>query len=541
MGSLREPTLGPIVGHTTDHSCRLWIRTAVPADEGAILSEDRRTIGVITVLKNNKADPKDLTRTAYFRLHREFDRTGTFNLGVHNSLGSSRQPFELKPNTVYHVRMGTITLDDAYPDEESISDEEVAKKLPDPRVWAKELTLLNPETSEATFRTFPSKSQKLSFLFGSCHYPGLLWKKKHSDRIFGPMLEQTKVSRFGSKPRFSLMVGDQIYADMLNRHIPLGLADTYEEFQERYQNAFGTPNMRRLLQNLPTYMILDDHEIEDNWTQDRITDRNKRVLFNIAIGAYMSYQWSHGPRNEEYERRLFYDFDCGGFPFFVLDERTQRYKDDEPGLEDNHLLGRPSFDPVNEPTQMDHLCNWLEQHKDDEGPKFIVSPTVFVPNSIETAGNEETHRRNKEKDDSWPAFPTTRRRLLQHIVNHHIQNVVFLSGDIHCSNVARIEFSGSPEAESLKAYSVTSSAFYWPFWFADGEPSNYVHDSKQQNDTFFVDEVQGITMDYVAENFIQKDNFCRVDIDWSKRKMEIHPIDKYGKEIEDKTSVITFA
>lgn len=48
-------------------------------------------------------------------------------------------------------------------------------------------------------------------------------------------------------------------------------------------------------------------------------------------------------------------------------------------------------------------------------------------------------------------------------------------------------------------------------------------------------------MDYVAENFTQKDNFCRVDIDWSKRKLEIRPIDKKGKDIEGKKSVIKFA
>jgi alkaline phosphatase D len=60
MGSLREPTLGPIVGHTTDHFGRLWIRTGDPADAGATLSQDRRTIGVLTVLNKNKADPEHL-------------------------------------------------------------------------------------------------------------------------------------------------------------------------------------------------------------------------------------------------------------------------------------------------------------------------------------------------------------------------------------------------------------------------------------------------------------------------------------------------
>ena len=62
-------------------------------------------------------------------------------------------------------------------------------------------------------------------------------------------------------------------------------------------SAFGSLNMRRLLRQLPTYMILDDHEVEDNWAQDRIRDRKKRMLFNVAIGAYCSYQWTHSPRN----------------------------------------------------------------------------------------------------------------------------------------------------------------------------------------------------------------------------------------------------
>lgn len=94
------------------------------------------------------------------------------------------------------------------------------------------------------------------------------------------------------------MVGDQVYADTLNRFVPIGLADTYEEFQERYKTAFGSPNMRRLLRAAPTYMTLDDHEIEDNWTQDRLGEEGKHRLFNIAIGAYMSYRWSHGPRSD---------------------------------------------------------------------------------------------------------------------------------------------------------------------------------------------------------------------------------------------------
>src|SRR3546814_13869394 len=92
------------------------------------------------------------------------------------------------------------------------------------------------------------------------------------------------------------MAGDQIYADMLNRHVPLGLADTFEEFQERYHTAFGSRNMRRLLSRVPTYMILNDHEIEDNWSPDGLGTAVSRKVFHLSLGDSLTYPWSHSPR-----------------------------------------------------------------------------------------------------------------------------------------------------------------------------------------------------------------------------------------------------
>ena len=88
------------------------------------------------------------------------------------------------------------------------------------------------------------------------------------------------------------MAGDQIYADVFNRHVPIGLADSEEEFRDRYVTVFTSHNMRQLLRSTPNYMILDDHEIEDNWVQGRIKDVAKRRLFQVAISAYRI--WTKG-------------------------------------------------------------------------------------------------------------------------------------------------------------------------------------------------------------------------------------------------------
>ena len=560
MSILRFPGLGPIVGHTTPTSCRIWIRAGDPEDQGAQLASARRTIGVIALCERN-GKPIEKPDVYYFRLHREFDRTGTLNLGDEVGIvpdwdpqtrrGRSKGPATLAPATRHAAVVGTLVIDDPFADDETVTDDYLAHRLPDPDNLRSDLeTLLKRDRSRcvAEFFTFPkaaaAAADELSFILGSCRYPGLLWKAKEADTIFGPLRAEAAGEVGDPKRRraeFALMVGDQIYADMLNRHVPLGLADSFEEFQQRYLTAFGSPNMSRLLRGMPTYMILDDHEIEDNWTQDRLSKAAARRVFNIAIGAYMSYQWSHGPRS--FGRRLYCTFDCGGYPFFVLDTRTQRFIDDvEDSLDDNHMLGRPSMGGE-EPSQLERLLRWLVERQQQGGnlPKFVVSSSVFVPSPMSArTGRLDAPRLHEARhqmiqwmqaSDSWPAFPVTRRAILRCLIDNAVQNVVFLSGDIHCSNVARMRFAGAPAAEALRAFSITSSAFYWPFFFADGDPSNYVHDSTQadQRDTFLISEAE--TMEYQAWNFTQDDNYCRIDVDRASASITVSPFNTEGELI----------
>jgi alkaline phosphatase D len=582
MASLRPPGLGPVVGATTDTTCRIWIRADDPADTKTDLDEDRRTVGVIGIL--NKSGTKVLDAW-YFRLQREYDRTGTFVLGIDVQLGfypddfqdkikkkvlkdfpaklpAEAIPEQLEPDTDYTVRCGTLTIDDPMPNAAMLADWELYGRLP--LIDNIKQELLGPsfraEQCEATFRTCPaaapdSTEPTLSFLLGSCRYPGLLWKIKEADRIFAPMAEHFTDGELGPAARYTMMCGDQIYADMLNRMIPIMRADSFDEFQERYMTAYGSPNLRRLLRTSTTYMIIDDHEIEDNWTQDRLRDAGKHQLFNIAIGAYQSYQWSHSPRS--FGQLLYYKFECGGYPTFVLDTRTQRYKDDEAGLLDNHLLGRPSLDPVNHPGQLQRLLDWLSEQQARRGnvPKFIVTSSVFAPNNMAervafsarkpeptfNGRDEKTdamlygddwNGKRRDDSDAWPAFPRTRSELLKHIVKNRIQNVVFLAGDIHCANTAALEFDGD-EAAGLKAFSVVSSAFYWPFPFADGDPNNYVHDSRQpeQSDPFPIPGTDAV-MHYKSFGYSQEDNFTRIDVDRAKATITVRVFNKDGDLVQ---------
>ena len=162
MTHLRPPGLGPIVGHTTATSARLWIRGADDTND--------RTVGVAALFRKNH---KRAVRICYFRLRREYDRTGCVDFN------------ELEPDQEYRAVFGTLAMQTENPYDVAHTDD-LFKLLPDPKVWLDELAALPDASSVARFRTFSDRSGgPLSFIFGSCRYPGIFAQQsKLGDRIF---------------------------------------------------------------------------------------------------------------------------------------------------------------------------------------------------------------------------------------------------------------------------------------------------------------------------------------------------------------------
>jgi hypothetical protein len=114
--------------------------------------------------------------------------------------------------------------------------------------------------------------------------------------------------------------------------------------------------------------------------------------------------------------------------------------------------------------QMGALRDWLKNahpmHPDM--PKFVVSPSVVAPWSRETRG----HPGYALRSDAWDGFPASLHELLGFIARNRIRNVVFLSGDYHCSVFCsmRLALEGQP---AVNAYSIVSSGLYTPYPFAN--------------------------------------------------------------------------
>jgi alkaline phosphatase D len=442
---VRPLTLGPIVGATTPTSVRLWGRGEYePTPAGP-----RRALGVARI--RPKRPGGRYRPPVFFAMKPHFDMTGVAVLG------------ELEPASLHEFQIGYV-----------LSEDEPGESTP--FEW--------DEANRSTFRTGTEDgSAPRSLVLGSCRYLLRLFSgwvlDTRGDKIFESILRQ--IDEDGLETDALLMVGDQIYADDMSFLFPDRLVD---DFLKRYREAFGQPFVRELMSRVPTYMILDDHEIEDGWPAGA-TPADLRVKYPAAMHAYQIFQASHSPLFEVrghaitgVPEKLWYRFRDGCCDFFVMDVRAERFLAERP--EDRRLVSAG---------QMEALKSWLA---DGSGlAKLVVSSVPIFP---ETRGKENDH---------WAGFPHDRDEVLAHIVEHGIARVVFLSGDVHASMSAEIRTHAHPSGRETRIVSIVSSPFFWPYPDAPAHLFTLEGSLRAGNVTFELAE---------AGPVFSTDNFTRVTV-----------------------------
>lgn len=315
-----------------------------------------------------------------------------------------------------------------------------------------------------SFQTFPKPGEKasFSFSFGSCFLPG----KAGGGVIFDALDKH----RAQDNLSFTLLLGDQIYADPPEYNGLGHAAITLDDYRQVYLHTWSNAYFRKLLGNLPAFMILDDHEVDNDWHWDSSVRRwahlplyervirwiKRRPLDELfltihrvrdAMQAYWEHQGIHAPeyvklpKMDAAGRFMFheddgffaYTFQCGAVPFFVLDMRTMRVENPR----ERYLLGEP---------QWQALEKWLLDQR-DAPVKFLVSSSSVLFDMVLDVFS-----------DRWGGFPKERRRLLQFIADNQIENVYLLSGDIHSAHAIRADLRG-PAGQDVTLHEFCSSPF----------------------------------------------------------------------------------
>jgi len=462
---LRPLTVGPIVGETTPNRVRIWGRSEV-----ALLGNlPMRSFGAVRVreLKANAA----WTAPRLFKMNPNFDMTG---VGVIP---------QLTPETSYEYQVGHFFSDGEMKDAKFVESD-----------WS--------EASSGRFTTASDDPKApRSIVVGSCRY--LLktfigdFFDDRGDKTFRSIVGQIED---GNPVHQLLMIGDQIYADDLNALKP---DKTVAQFFKRYRDAFGQRHIRKLMSLVPTYMTLDDHEIEDNWPA-KATTQDQQTLYPNAMHAYQTYQLSHGPgipvqggSLSGTPSRFWYTYSDGCTEVFVTDSRTERLVGNLP-LDERRMLSNEQFEALKE---------WLGNGSGLV--KLVVTSVPFFPD----VGDGEN-------EDKWSGFPAQRAAILEIIGAKKIEPVVFLSGDVHASMTAVLTSQAG-----VRVYSVVSSSFFWPY----PHPS-----SKKFQTTGKIDggKSGSFTISEVSDCF-SDDNFTRLTI--SPKKMLVEVFERKGKLVDSTT------
>lgn len=355
--------------------------------------------------------------------------------------------------------------------------------------------------------------KRMSFVVGSCRFPGTIVDNMLSDKLYAAILEHI-TSPDGAQLLF--LVGDQIYADKTEQ-----LFDSKSlkaKYTDHYAHAFrfeSSPNFARLIQQIPTHFALDDHEIDDNWSGLPLTTpptRKQMEEFEYAMTTAMRFIGSgrnlHPIMGNSSHKPFYYPLshpqECD-FSTFVLDTRSERILREGNDPKPYSLL----FE-----TQFKALTTWLseahQQHPD--APKFIICGSVIAPLTRSYCEESSTWR----QQDGWAGYPQTLESLLHYIAQQRIKNIIFVGGDAHLSAVARLTVTsgqGEPESQTI-IWQIVSSGIYSPMPFANSHKEDFIWKESHGLPTHL-----GKGISIRCENTFLSDHyqqFVRVDADASK-------------------------
>ena len=191
--------------------------------------------------------------------------------------------------------------------------------------------------SRGSFRTMPAPGSlaELQFVFISCNH-------QQEEGIW----RQLKTFIDDSKPRFLLMMGDQVYVDqngdVWKSHLDRPPAGRRQALAQKYQDNWSREPLREIMANIPVYMTWDDHEIRDGWgswapdspTMAARYPRGESIYarhaayFGDARDVYWHFQMAHNPPVDPPapgERKAMpFTFSCGRLSVLVLDSRGER-------------------------------------------------------------------------------------------------------------------------------------------------------------------------------------------------------------------------
>ena len=314
----------------------------------------------------------------------------------------------------------------------------------------KGLAELRPTPAQAS-----AADAELVFAVASCQYPSAMLEGAVAGASYERLGNWVSGKEY-RRPQFLMLVGDQIYVDGT-----AGLFDPtsqFDRFVRPYEILYRISPVREVLRRLPAYMMMDDHEIRDNW-EPRVDDTRPDPEMMEGRRSYLKFQRRAGPPEVspvgDSSHPIWFAIKREPFGVFVADTRTERKMRTARHVAPARIMSD---------AQMDKLLEWLGDKEHKDMPKIVATPSILLPRHARALQRDRVV--SALRSDGWDGYPHSLRQVLTHIAREKIRNVVFVSGDEHLACVARVVVDAG-DGDPVVFHSVHSSPLFAPFPFAN--------------------------------------------------------------------------
>ncbi|WP_139981471.1 alkaline phosphatase D family protein [Nocardioides litoris] len=264
----------------------------------------------------------------------------------------------------------------------------------------------------------------------------------------------------------------------IRRHDPAREMVSLEDHRRRHAQYKTDPDLQALHAKYPWVITWDDHEVtNDQWRGGAENHQaaegdylRRRARAHRAYDEWMPVRMDGTARLGDGDR-LFRRLTFGRLAeISMLDLRTYRTR--QPS-------GPTAAREINDPAATitgDAQMRWLKQSLSRPAPFWkvignpvMISPVTFaqLPSAIVGAVNEVTGLLPADgvpyNVDQWDGYTADRAEVLRHIKDHHVQNALFVTGDIHSGWAAEVPYDagnyplGGTGAVEFVCTSVTSN------------------------------------------------------------------------------------
>lgn len=229
----------------------------------------------------------------------------------------------------------------------------------------------------------------------------------------------------------------------IRAHEPAKEMVALADYRQRHAQYKTDPDLQDLHAKYPFIVTWDDHEVTNDQWRDGAENHQpdtegdylrRRARAHRAYDEWMPVRMS-GTADLRDGTRLFRRLRFGALAeISMLDLRTYRDEQtDQTGVSDpqRSITGKKQLE-------------WLRDSLMRRGPqwKLVGNPVMIAPVNFGTLPDELTGPVNDVtgllpedgvpyNTDQWDGYTADRNRVLRHLLNHSVEDVVFVTGDIH--------------------------------------------------------------------------------------------------------------